>query len=91
MALVVQTFSVVTIACAMGLIIAWRLVVVMIAVQPLIIVYYYIRRVLLKSMSAKAIKAQEEISKLAAEAVSNLRTITIFSSQGRILKMFEVA
>ncbi|RVX08734.1 ABC transporter B family member 15 [Vitis vinifera] len=91
MALVVQTFSVVTIACAMGLIIAWRLVVVMIAVQPLIIVYYYTRRVLLKSMSAKAIKAQEESSKLAAEVVSNLRTITIFSSQARILKMFEVA
>ncbi|WKA04508.1 hypothetical protein VitviT2T_022540 [Vitis vinifera] len=72
MALVVQTFSVLIIACAMGLIIAWRLVVVMIAVQPLIIVYYYTRRVLLKSMSAKAIKAQEESNKLAAEAVSNL-------------------
>ena len=50
----------------------------MIAVQPLIIVYYYTKRVLLKSMSAKAIKAQEKSSKLAVEAVSNLRTITVF-------------
>ncbi|KAL6325436.1 hypothetical protein AAG906_023281 [Vitis piasezkii] len=91
MALLVQTFSAVIIACTMGLVIAWRLAVVMIAVQPLIIVCYYTRRVLLKSMSAKGIKAQEESSKLAAEAVSNLRIITAFSSQARILKMLEAA
>ncbi|GMH15718.1 hypothetical protein Nepgr_017559 [Nepenthes gracilis] len=91
MALLVQTFSAVTIACTMGLVIAWRLAVVMIAVQPLIIVCFYSRRVLLKSMSKKAIKAQEESSKLAAEAVSNLRTITAFSSQARILRMLEKA
>ncbi|RVW23912.1 ABC transporter B family member 15 [Vitis vinifera] len=91
MALLVQTFSAVIIACTMGLVIAWRLAVVMIAVQPLIIVCYYTRRVLLKSMSAKGIKAQEESSKLAAEAVSNLRIITAFSSQARILRMLEAA
>lgn len=87
MALLVQTISAVTIACTMGLIIAWRLAVVMIAVQPIIIVCFYVRRVLLTSMSQKAIKAQDESTKLAADAVSNLRTITAFSSQDRILKM----
>ncbi|KAL4366872.1 hypothetical protein GQ457_05G018120 [Hibiscus cannabinus] len=91
MALIVQTMSAVTIACTMGLVIAWRLALVMIAVQPIIIVCFYTRRVLLKSMSQKAIKAQGESSKLAAEAVSNLRTITAFSSQDRILKMLEKA
>ncbi|XWS32817.1 hypothetical protein CRYUN_Cryun22dG0022200 [Craigia yunnanensis] len=91
LALIVQTISAVTIACTMGLVIAWRLAVVMIAVQPIIIVCFYTRRVLLKSMSQKAIKAQDESSKLAAEAVSNLRTITAFSSQERIMKMLEKA
>lgn len=91
MALVVQTISAVVVACTMGLVIAWRLALVMIAVQPLIIVCFYTRRVLLKSMSRKAIKSQEESSKLAAEAVSNLRTITAFSSQDRLLKMLEKA
>lgn len=91
MALLVQTVSAVTIACTMGLVIAWRLALVMIAVQPLIIVCFYTRRVLLKSMSKKAIKAQDESSKLAAEAVSNVRTITAFSSQERIMKMLEKA
>lgn len=91
MALLVQTFSAVTVAFTMGLVIAWRLAIVMIAVQPLIIICFYTRRVLLRSMSSQASKAQEESSKLAAEAVSNLRTITAFSSQDRILKMLEKA
>ncbi|XP_059670243.1 ABC transporter B family member 15-like [Cornus florida] len=90
-ALIIQTVSAVTVACTMGLVIAWKLAIVMIAVQPLIIICYYCKRVLLKNMSQKAIKAQDESSKLAAEAVSNLRTVTAFSSQARILKMLEKA
>lgn len=88
-ALLVQTCSAITVAFAMGLIIAWRLALVMIAVQPLIIACFYTRKVLLKSLTRKAIKAQDESSQLAAEAVSYHRTITAFSSQDQILKMFE--
>ncbi|CAA0828458.1 ABC transporter B family member 15 [Striga hermonthica] len=91
MALLIQTCSAVIIACTMGLAVAWKLALVMIAVQPLIIICYYFKRVLLKNMSSKAIKAQNESSKLAAEAVSNLRTVTAFSSQARILRMLERA
>ncbi|CAM0946790.1 unnamed protein product [Alopecurus aequalis] len=91
MALVIQTVAAVLIAWTMGLVIAWRLALVMIAVQPLIIVCFYARRVLLKSMSKKSIQAQSQSSKLAAEAVSNLRTITAFSSQDRILGLFNQA
>lgn len=91
MALVIQTISAVVTACTMGLVIAFKLALVMIAVQPLIIICYYCKRVLLKNLSQKAIKAQNETSNLAAEAVSNLRTITAFSSQGRILDMLEKA
>lgn len=86
-ALLVQTFSSATVAFTMGLVIAWRLAIVIIALQPLIIVCLYTRRVLLKSLSRKAIKSQQDSSKLAAEAVTNHRTITAFSSQDRILKM----
>ncbi|KAJ0989559.1 hypothetical protein J5N97_007915 [Dioscorea zingiberensis] len=91
MALLIQTFSAVIIACTMGMVIAWRLAIVMIAVQPIIIICFYARRVLLRSMSGKAMKAQADSSKLAAEAVSNLRTITAFSSQDRILRLFELS
>ncbi|KAH9676228.1 ABC transporter B family member 15 [Citrus sinensis] len=78
-ALLVQTLSSITIAFTMSLIISWRLALVIIAVQPLVIVCFYGK------------EAQDESSKLAAEAVSNLRTITAFSSQERILKMLEKA
>jgi ATP-binding cassette subfamily B (MDR/TAP) protein 1 len=63
----------------------------MISIQPILIACFYTRSVLLKSMSSKSTKAQQESSKLACEAVSNLRTITAFSSQERILKMLEMA
>ncbi|PRQ53741.1 putative xenobiotic-transporting ATPase [Rosa chinensis] len=91
LSLLVQTFSAVTVAGTMGLVIACRLASVMIALQPITILCFYTRCILLQSMSSKATKAQDESSKLAAEAVSNLRTITAFSSQDRLLKMLEKA
>ncbi|KAM0942673.1 putative Type 1 protein exporter [Dioscorea sansibarensis] len=91
MSLLIQTFSSVSIACTMGLVIAWRLALVLMAVQPLIIICFYARKMLLKNMSGKAIKAQSESSKIAAEAVSNLRTVTAFSSQDHILHFFKLA
>ncbi|CAN6238399.1 unnamed protein product [Urochloa humidicola] len=87
-ALVIQTVSMVFISFTVGLIISWRLALVMIAMQPFIIACSYARRVLLKRMSMKSIQAQSETSKIAADAVSNLRTITAFSSQDRILRLF---
>ncbi|KAJ1279479.1 hypothetical protein BS78_04G159900 [Paspalum vaginatum] len=91
MALLIQTASMVIIAFTVGLAISWRLALVMIAMQPFIIACSYARRVLLKNMSTKSIQAQSETSKLAADAVSNLRTITAFSSQDRILRLFSQA
>ncbi|ONK70232.1 uncharacterized protein A4U43_C05F31620 [Asparagus officinalis] len=86
-----QIFSSVTIAWTMGLMISGRLALVMIAFQPIIISCYYARNVLLKGISSKATKTQSDSSKFAAEAVSNIRTVTAFSSQDRILRLFEVA
>ncbi|KAL6888376.1 hypothetical protein ACP4OV_009402 [Aristida adscensionis] len=91
MALMIQTASAVLIACTMCVVIAWRQGVVMIAVQPLIICCFYGRQVILKGMSKKLVEAQSKSSKLAAEAVSNLHTITAFSSQNRLLGLFDQA
>ncbi|KAK8916487.1 putative multidrug resistance protein [Platanthera zijinensis] len=91
MSLLIQALSAVTVACVMGLVIAWRLAVVMIATQPITILCFYAQRVLLTAMSKKAINAQSDSSKLAAEAVGNLRTVTAFSSQDRILRLFHLA
>ncbi|KAI4389239.1 hypothetical protein MLD38_001487 [Melastoma candidum] len=87
--LIIQTVSAIGFAFSISLAVTWRFSIVIIACQPVIIICIYVRRVLLKSISKKAVKAQGESSKLAAEAVTNHRTITAFSSQDRILAMLE--
>ncbi|CAI9104203.1 OLC1v1002832C1 [Oldenlandia corymbosa var. corymbosa] len=91
MALLIGTFSTVTIACLIGFFISWRLAWVMIVVQPLVIISFYLRHGLLKTLSKKAIKFQEESSKIAAEAVTNIRTVSSFNAQALILQILEKA
>ncbi|KAK6242192.1 hypothetical protein SCA6_007581 [Theobroma cacao] len=88
MSLLVQVFFSASLAFLFALIVTWRAAIVMIAIQPLLIGSFYSRSVLMKSMSQKAQKAQNEGSQLASEAIVNHRTITAFSSQKRILRLF---
>ncbi|XVF02602.1 hypothetical protein REPUB_Repub04eG0189000 [Reevesia pubescens] len=88
MSLLVQVFFSASLAFFIALIVTWRVAIVMIAIQPLLIGSFYSRSVLMKSMSRKAQKAQNEGSQLASEAITNHRTITAFSSQKRILHLF---
>ena len=62
--LLVQTSSVVTIAMIIGLVVAWKLALVMIAVQPLTNICFYTRKVLLSTLSTKFIKAQNQSTQI---------------------------
>ncbi|KAH9301194.1 hypothetical protein KI387_012777 [Taxus chinensis] len=86
--LAIQTCTAVVFAVALGLSIAWRLAIVMIATQPLTILCFYTRKVLLKNMSKKSGDAQNQCSQIATEAVANHRTITAFCSNERVLSLF---
>ncbi|KAM4092532.1 hypothetical protein ACB094_06G046600 [Castanea mollissima] len=88
MSLLVQAIFGASFAYTLGLVLTWRLSLVMIAVQPIVIGSFYARTVLMKSMAEKARKGQKEGSQLASEAVINHGTITSFSSQKRILCLF---
>lgn len=88
MSLLVQVFFSASLAFLFSLIVTWRVAIVMIAFQPLLIGSFYSRSILMKSMSQKAQKAQNEGSQLASEAIVNHRTITAFSSEKRILHLF---
>ncbi|XP_015894509.3 putative multidrug resistance protein isoform X1 [Ziziphus jujuba] len=87
--LLVQVFFSAALAYVLGLVTAWRLAIVVISIQPFVIGSFYSRSVLMKSMSKKAQKAQREGSQLASEATINHRTITAFSSQKRIIRLFK--
>ncbi|XP_023535149.1 putative multidrug resistance protein [Cucurbita pepo subsp. pepo] len=88
MSLLVQAVFSAAFAYTVGLVLSWRLTLVMIAVQPLVIGSFYARSVLMKSMAEKSRKAQREGSQLASEAVTNHKTIVAFSSQKKILGLF---
>ncbi|KAL1336538.1 hypothetical protein AAHE18_10G069900 [Arachis hypogaea] len=89
MSLLVQVFVTATLAFALGLYVSWKVAMVMIAMQPLIIACFYSKFMLMKSMSGKARKAQSEGSQLAMEATINHRTIAAFSSEKRVLNLFK--
>lgn len=89
--LLVQVVVTATFAFVLGLVVTWRVAIVAIAMQPLIIGSFYSRKVLMRSISEKARKSQCEGSQLASEAITNHRTIAAFSSQDRILSLFEAS
>ncbi|KAL0297043.1 UNVERIFIED_CONTAM: ABC transporter B family member 15 [Sesamum radiatum] len=89
MSLLVQVSANAFLSFALGLIVAWRVASVLIAIQPFIIVSFYFQTVLKKQMPTNAQEAQNEGSQLASEAVVNHRTITAFSCQNRIVDLFE--
>ena len=92
MSLLVQVSFSASLAFALGLLASWRVSIVMIAMQPLLIAsFYFFKSVLIKSTPAKIKKAQSEGSQLASEATINHWNITAFSSQERILGLFEAA
>ncbi|KAJ9551141.1 hypothetical protein OSB04_015186 [Centaurea solstitialis] len=91
MSLLIQTGSGVLIAMVMGLVVAWKLALVMIAVQPLTILCFYARKVMLSTMTANFIKCQNQSTQIAVEAVYNHRIVTSFGSLGIVLQIFDEA
>ncbi|KAL4318551.1 hypothetical protein GQ457_18G001090 [Hibiscus cannabinus] len=89
--LLVQTMSAIVVAMVIGLIVAWKLALVMIAVQPLTILCFYTRKVLLSSISTNFSKAQNQSSQIAVEAIYNHRIVTSFGSVGNVLRLFDEA
>ncbi|KAH0743004.1 hypothetical protein KY290_030997 [Solanum tuberosum] len=88
MSLLVQVLVSASIAFGLGLIISWRIAIVLISVQPFTITSFYSRSVVMKRMSEMSQKAQNEGNQLASEAVINHRTITAFCSQDKMLALY---
>ncbi|KAL2929023.1 putative ABC transporter B family member 8 [Bienertia sinuspersici] len=89
--LLLQTISAVTIAMVMGLVIAWKLALVMIAVQPISILCFYTRKVLLSSITNNFVKSQNQSTQIAVEAVYNHRIVSSYGSVGKVVELFDEA
>lgn len=82
--LIVGTASAIAVSFILGLVILWQLAFVVIAVQPLIILSFYFKKVLLTKFAMETIRAQQGASQVASEAVAQHRTVTAFSSQDKV-------
>ncbi|ONK69766.1 uncharacterized protein A4U43_C05F26490 [Asparagus officinalis] len=89
--LIVQTASGLIIAMTMGLVVAWKLALVMIAIQPLTILCYYAKKVVLSNVSVELARAQNLSTQIAVEAVYNHKMVTAFGCAGKVLQLFEEA
>ncbi|XP_010430925.1 PREDICTED: putative ABC transporter B family member 8 [Camelina sativa] len=89
--LLVQTISGVTIAMIIGLLLSWKLALVMIAVQPLSILCFYTRKVLLSNISYNYDYAQNRSSQIASEAIYNHKIVTSLGSTKKIIEIFDKA
>lgn len=90
LSLLAQNITSAILAIVLGTILSWKLAIVAIAMQPLIIGAFYTKAIMMRSMSSKILKAQNKSSELASEAIGNHRVITAFYSQEKILKLHEL-
>ncbi|XP_042418399.1 putative ABC transporter B family member 8 isoform X2 [Zingiber officinale] len=89
--LLLQTASGVVVAMTMGLIIAWKLALVMIAIQPSTMICHYAKKVVLSRVSVALAKAQHSSTQIAVEAVYNHRMVTSFGCADKVLELFTEA
>ncbi|KAK1550978.1 hypothetical protein Q3G72_028162 [Acer saccharum] len=90
LSMLAQNISSATLAVVLSALLSWKLALVAIAMQPFIIGAFYTKAIMMKSMSRKLLKAQNNSTELASEAVANHRIITAFYSQEKILKLHEL-
>ncbi|KAL7191798.1 hypothetical protein ACSBR2_023801 [Camellia fascicularis] len=90
LALVTQAISSATLSLILGLVLAWKLALAAIAMQPLIISTFYMKAIMMRSMSKKILKAQNKSSELASEAVGNHRIISAFYSQEKVMELLQL-
>ncbi|CAK9263783.1 unnamed protein product [Sphagnum jensenii] len=87
--LLVQVVGAMSVSFIVALIVLWKLALVMISVQPLILFCYYMKKKLLTRIAVASIQAQQNAAQVASEAVAQHRTVTAFSAQDKILRLFE--
>jgi ATP-binding cassette subfamily B (MDR/TAP) protein 1 len=86
--LVVQVVGAITVSFIVALIVLWKLALVVIAIQPLILFCYYMKKKLLTSIAVASTQAQQDAAQVASEAVAQHRTVTAFSAQDKVRSRF---
>lgn len=87
--LLVECISGIIVSFVLGLALSWQLAIVLIGVQPLLVVCFYTRKVLLQTISRKSAQAQDEGRQVASECFTHHSTIAAFCSQDKVIQLFD--
>ncbi|KAF6134426.1 hypothetical protein GIB67_030629 [Kingdonia uniflora] len=85
---IMQNSALLIVACTAGFVLEWRLSLVLIAVFPVVVAATVLQKMFMKGFSGDLEAAHAKATQLAAEAVSNLRTVAAFNSESNIVGLF---
>lgn len=86
--LLVQNFSLLLATCIIAFSLQWQMAIVVLATFPLQVFAAIVEQMFLKGFSGDVAGAQARASMLAAEAVSNVRTVASFNAEERVVDLF---
>eukprot|EP00850_Spirogloea_muscicola_P002385 SM000009S23514 [mRNA] locus=s9:452194:477102:- [translate_table: standard] len=89
LALLLQNAALVIVAFTIALILRWQMALVVIATFPVLIASAAVQQAFLKGFAGDQVKSHAQASMVAAEAVSNIRTVAAFSAESKVLALFE--
>jgi ATP-binding cassette subfamily B (MDR/TAP) protein 1 len=88
MSVICQALSTIISSTIIGLIINWKLSLLTIALMPLIIIGTFISTMIVSSQLSSDNQAIETASKIAIEAISNIRTVVSLNKQNYFLAKY---
>jgi ATP-binding cassette subfamily B (MDR/TAP) protein 1 len=88
MSVIFQASSTIISSTIIGLIINWKLSLLTIALMPLIIIGTFISTMIVSSQLSSDNQAIETASKIAIEAISNIRTVVSLNKQNYFLAKY---
>ncbi|GBG73759.1 hypothetical protein CBR_g17099 [Chara braunii] len=84
----VQCLALVVISIVIGLLMTWKMTLVMLATMPLVLSGSVGQNLMMKGFAGNLVKAYERASAIAGEAVANIRTVQAFCAEEKVVSLF---
>lgn len=86
---IMQNSALMLVACTAGFVLQWRLALVLIGVFPVVVAATVLQKMFMKGFSGDLEAAHAKATQLAGEAVANVRTVSAFNSETKIVNLFD--
>ncbi|XP_078427601.1 ATP binding cassette subfamily B1 [Wolffia australiana] len=85
---VVQNASLMVVSCAAGLLLQWRLALVLVAVLPVVVAASVLQKMFMQGFAGDLEEAHARATQIAAEAAGNVRTVAAFNAEAQVAALF---